>query len=75
MRSSDLKLSSSIPAEATTVNFVPNKEPAAPPPVPPSAPHEHTDEKPDQQLALLGKAKKKKNRRAKVVSLRPAPAV
>jgi hypothetical protein len=43
-------------------------------PVPPSAPHEHTDEKPDQQLAALGKAKKK-NRRAKLVGLRPAPAV
>jgi hypothetical protein len=41
-------------------------------PVPPSAPHEHMDEKPDQQL--LGKAKKK-TRRAKVVGLRPAPAV
>jgi hypothetical protein len=43
-------------------------------PVPTSAPHEHTDEKPDQQLAALGKAKKK-TRRAEVSGLRPAPAV
>jgi hypothetical protein len=41
-------------------------------PVPPSAPHEHTDEKPDRRS--LGKAKKK-TRKAKVVGLRPAPAV
>jgi hypothetical protein len=31
-------------------------------PVPPSAPHEHKNEKPDQQLAALGKAKKKTRR-------------
>jgi hypothetical protein len=43
-------------------------------PVPSSAPHEPTDEKPDQQLAALGKAKRK-TRRAKVAGLRPAPAV
>ena len=42
--------------------------------VPPPAPHEHTDEKPDQHLAVLGKAKRK-TRRAKVAGLRPVPAV
>jgi hypothetical protein len=41
--------------------------------VPPSALHEHTDEKPDQHLAV-GKAKKK-IRRVKVAGLRPVPAV
>jgi hypothetical protein len=42
--------------------------------VPPSAPHEHIDEKPDQQLALAGKTKKK-TRRAKAAGLKSAPAV
>jgi hypothetical protein len=42
--------------------------------VPPAAPHEHIDEKPDQQLALLGKTKKK-TRRAKAAGLKSAPAV
>jgi hypothetical protein len=42
--------------------------------VPPSAPHEHMDEKPDQQLALPGKTKKK-TRRAKAAGLKSAPAV
>ena len=42
-------------------------------PIPPSTPHEHPDEKPDQQLATVGNAKKK-TRRAKVAGLRPAPA-
>jgi hypothetical protein len=42
--------------------------------VPPSAPHEHIDEKPDQQLALPGKTKKK-TRRAKAAGLKSAPAV
>jgi hypothetical protein len=42
--------------------------------VPPSAPHEHIDEKPNQQLALPGKTKKK-TRRAKAAGLKSAPAV
>jgi hypothetical protein len=43
-------------------------------PAPEVAPHEHADEKPDQQLAALGKTKKK-TRRGKVAGLRPAPVV
>jgi hypothetical protein len=38
-------------------------------------PHEHIDEKPDQQLALPGKTKKKTRRRAKAAGLKSAPAV
>jgi hypothetical protein len=41
--------------------------------VPLPAPHEHTDEKPDQHLAV-GKAKKK-TRRTKLAGLRPVPAI
>ena len=43
-------------------------------PIPPSTPHERRDEKPDQQSATLGKAKKK-TRRAEAAGLRSVAAV